>query len=176
MIGWIRTTSDRAFAEPTSVLSAMDLAAEYQVAAQEGVGADLAVIAGVSVSTQDFASGDHTIDPFAQFVWSRDLTASIDLGGMLVWSLPSSAGHRYDTFAGSVVFGHPLGGRWSAFWEAVAGFQDLDDERRVAWTGNVGVLLAVGDDAQVDAFVGRGLNEPAAGWAVGAGASVRFRR
>jgi hypothetical protein len=175
MIGWIRTTIDRAFAEPASVLSTVDLAAEYQVAAQEGIGADLAVIAGVSVSTQDFAAGDHTIDPFAQFMWSRDLTGSVNVGGMFAWSLPSSAGHRLETFSGSVVFGHPLGGRWSAFWEAVGGNQDTEDAK-LAWTGNFGVQLAVGDDVQFDAFVGRGLNEPAAGWAVGAGASDRFRR
>ena len=153
----------------------MDLAVEYQFAAQEGIGADLAVIAGVSVPTQDFGSADNTLDPFAQFVWSRDLTPSVDLGGMLAWSLPSSAGHRYESLSGSIVFGHPLGGRWSAFWEAVAGYQDLDDDR-VAWTGNFGVLRTVGSDVQLDAYVGRGLNQAAGDWAVGAGVSFRFRR
>ena len=175
MIGWIRTAVDRPFAEPSSSLSTVDLAGEYQFTAQEGFGADLAVIAGVSVPTQDFGSADNTLDPFAQFVWSHDLTETINLGGMAAWSQPSSAGHRYESLSGSVVFGHPLGGRWSAFWEAVAGYQDLDDDR-VAWTGNVGVLRAIGDDVQLDAYVGRGLNDAAADWAVGAGVSVRFHR
>ena len=175
MIGWIRSTSDRGFAEPESLLSTVDLAAEYQFARQEGLGVDLAVIAGVSVPTQDFGSGDNTLDPFSQFVWSRDLTDTVNLGGMAAWSLPSSAGHRLETFSASLVFGHPLGGPWSAFWEAVGGNQDTDDDK-VAWTGNFGVQLAVGDDAQLDAFVGRGFNDRAADWAFGAGLSVRFHR
>ena len=174
MIGWTRSTSNRGFADPASVLSTVDLAAEYQFARQEGLGVDLAVIAGVSVPTQDFGSGDNTLDPFSQFVWSRDLTDTVNLGGMAAWSLPSSAGHRLETFSGSIVFGHPLGGPWSAFWEAVAGNQDTDDDK-AAWTGNFGVQLAVGDDAQLDAFVGRGLNDRAADWAFGAGLSVRWR-
>ena len=140
------------------MLSTVDLAAEYQFARQEGLGVDLAVIAGVSVPTQDFGSGDNTLDPFAQFVWSRDLTDTVNLGGMAAWSLPSSAGHRLETFSASLVFGHPLGGPWSAFWEAVGGNQDTDDDK-VAWTGNFGVQLAIGDDAQLDAFVGHGFND-----------------
>jgi hypothetical protein len=139
------------------------------------VGADLAVIAGVSVPTHDFGVGDNTLDPFAQFVWSRDLTDTVNLGGMATGSLPSSAGHRFESFSASLVFGHPLGGRWSAFWEAVAGYQDLDDDR-VAWAGNLGVLRTIGDDVQLDAYVGRGLNQAAADWAFGAGVSVRFHR
>jgi hypothetical protein len=174
MTGWIRVTSNGPFAEPSSSLSTVDLAAEYQFATQAGLGADLAVIAGASVPTQHFGAGDNTVDPFAQFVWGRDLTATIDIGGMAAWSLPTSAGHRFESFSASVFFGHPLGGRWSAFWEAVAGYQDLDDDR-VAWTGNFGVLRMIGHDVQLDAFVGRGLNRAAADWAVGAGVSFRFR-
>ena len=175
MIGWTRATRDGPFADPSSTLSSVDVAGEYQFAAQERVGADLAVIAGASVPTQHPGSGDNTVDPFAQFVWSRDLTPSVDLGGMLTWSLPSSAGHRREVFSGSAVFGHPLAGRWSAFWEAVVGNQDGDDGR-VSWTGNFGVLRAIGGDVQFDAFVGRGLNDAAADWAFGTGLSVRFRR
>jgi outer membrane putative beta-barrel porin/alpha-amylase len=175
MIGWIRTGSDAPAAEPSSSLSNVDLAAEYQFAVQDGLGADLAVIAGVSVPTRHFGVRDHTLDPFAQLVWSRDLTAAIDLGGMFAWSLPTSASHRREAFAGSVVFGHGLGGAWSAFWEGVGGNQQ-HDEGRVTWTGNVGVLRAIGDDLQLDAFYGRGLNQAAADWTVGAGVSVRFRR
>ena len=174
MIGWIRSTTDRGFAEPASLLSTVDLAAEYQFARQEGLGVDLAAIAGVSVPTQDFGSGDNTLDPFAQFVWSRDLTDTVNLGGMAAWSLPSSAGHRLETFSASLVFGHPLGGPWSAFWEAVGGNQDTEGDK-VAWTGNVGVQVAIGDDAQFDVFVGHGFNERAADWAVGTGLSVRWR-
>jgi hypothetical protein len=174
MIGWIRSTTDRDLADPESVLSTVDLAAEYLFARQERLGVDLALIAGVSVPTQDFGSGDNTLDPFSQLVWSRDLTDTINLGGMAAWSLPSSAGHRLETFSASLVFGHPLGGPWSAFWEAVGGNQDTDDDK-AAWTGNFGVLLAIGDDAQLDTFVGHGFNDRAADWAVGAGLSVRWR-
>ena len=45
----------------------------------------------------------------------------------------------------------------------------------MAWTGNFGVLRAIGDDVQLDAFVGRGFNDAAADWAFGAGLSVRWR-
>ena len=175
MIGWTRTTTDRAFIETASAL--LDSRPRRRVPVRQ-TGAAWAPtwrsIAGVSVPTQDFGSGDNTVHPFTQLVWSRDLSHSLNLGGMFAWSLPSSAGHRLETFSGSVTFGHPLGGPWSAFWEAVGGNHDTDDDK-VAWTGNFGVLLAVGDDLQFDAFVGHGLNDRAADWAIGTGVSVRWR-
>jgi hypothetical protein len=171
MIGWIRSSNDAPFATgASSALSTVDLAAEVQIATQQRLGIDFAAIGGASVPTQQFGSGDNTVDPFAQLVWGRDLTPTIDIGGMVAWSLPSSAGHRLETFSSSAFFGHPLGGAWSAFWELVGGNQDIDDGR-VAWTGNFGVTRAIGVDKQLDAVISRGLD-----WAFGAGFSIRFRR
>ena len=173
MIGWIRSTSDRAFADPASVLSTVDLAAEYQVAAQEGLGVDLAVIAGVSVPTQDFGSGDNTLDPFAQFVWSRDLTDTVNLGGMAAWSLP----HRPATAWRPSPAASCSAIRWAGPG-ARSGRRSaaIRTPRTTRWRGPAtSACWWPRTRRQLDGFVGHGFNDRAADWAVGVGLTVRWR-
>jgi len=71
--------------------------------------------------------------------------------------------------------GHPLWGRWHAFWEAVGSKLD-NTKSSTAWTANTGVSRLIGDDVQLDVHLGRGLNDAASDWAIGTGLSFRFRR
>jgi len=176
--GWIREDSGRPGQPATSSASDTAVALEYQLAFQEGVGLDLAVIAGTSVPTGGAAS-TGTIDPFVRLVWNRALGAAASLGGTVNWSQPTVPGpserERLRTLEASLVLGHGLGGSWSAFWEAVGRHEDLDADA-TSWFANAGLLKTFGADWQADAWLGRGLSETAADWAFGAGLSFRFRR
>jgi hypothetical protein len=178
MAGWVREDSGRPGASARSSASDVAAAIEYQFAAQEGIGVDLALITGSTLPTGGRVSSGNA-DPFARVVWNRGLSGSSSLGGTVNWSLPSVPGpagrERLRTLEGSLILGHGLGGSWSAFWEAVVRHQDVDDDA-VAWTGNAGVLKTLGPDLQVDAWFGRGLNAVASDWTFGAGLSLRLHR
>jgi hypothetical protein len=178
MAGWVREDSGRPGASAPSSASDVAAAIEYQFAAQEGLGVDLALIAGTSLPTGGRVSSGNA-DPFARFVWNRAVGGSASLGGTVNWSLPSvpapAGRERLRTLEGSLVLGHGLGGSWSAFWEAVVRHQDVDDDA-VAWTGNAGVLKTFGPDLQADAWIGRGLNAVAPDWSGGVGLSLRLHR
>jgi hypothetical protein len=178
MAGWVWEDSGRPGAGARSSASDVATAIEYQFAAQEGAGVDLALIAGTTLPTGGRVSSGNA-DPFARFVWNRGLSGSASLGGTVNWSLPSvpapAGRERLRTLEGSLILGHGLGGSWSAFWEAVVRHQDVDDDA-VAWIGNAGVLKTFGSDLQIDAWFGRGLNAVAPDWSAGAGLSLRLHR
>jgi hypothetical protein len=178
MAGWVREDSGRPGAGARSSASDVAAAIDYQFAAQEGGGVDLALIAGTTLPTGGRVSSGNA-DPFARLVWNRSVGGTASLGGTVNWSLPSVPGpagrERLRTLEGSLILGHGLGGPWTAFWEAVVRHQDIDDDA-VAWTGNAGVLRAFGPDLQVDVWVGRGLNAVAPDWSAGAGLSFRLHR
>lgn len=178
MTGWVRDDSGRPGASARSSASDVAAAIEYQFAAQEGAGVDLALIAGTTLPTGGRVSSGNA-DPFARLVWNRSLRDSVSLGGTVNWSLPSVPGpagrERLRTLEGSLILGHGLGGSWSAFWEAVVRHQDVEADA-VAWIGNAGVLKTFGPNLQADAWIGRGLNAVAPDWSAGAGLSLRLHR
>lgn len=173
--GWRRIDNDAPFGDPTSSMSDINVGLEYQFAAQDGVGADLAVIAGTSVPTGNGITPGR-IDPFVRLVWGRALGGTTSLGGTFNWSAPSSFEvGRVRTLEASVVAALTLGGAWSPFAEAVVRHQDVGDAA-AEWTGNAGLLRTLGDDVQLDVWFGRGLNDAAPDWTIGAGVSWRLHR
>jgi Putative MetA-pathway of phenol degradation len=174
MAGWVRTDSGRPQADARTSVSDLALAVEYQFARQDGLGVDLAVIAGSTLPVGGRVSSGAA-DPFARLVWGRDLGSAASLGGTLNWSVPTTESERRRTLDASLVFGHALVGPLSAFWEGVMRHEDLDDDPAIA-LGNVGLLWAFSPDWQLDAWVGRGLNDRAPDWRLGVGAAYRFRR
>lgn len=173
MEGWIRASSGRPGRDAESSASDLALAAEYQFARAEGLGVDLAVIAGATLPTGGAASSGNA-DPFARLVWNRPIGAA-SLGGTLNWSAPSANSERVRALDGSVVLGTPLWGAWSAFWEGVVRHQDVETDA-ATWLANAGVLRAFGPNLQLDAWLGRGLNDAAPDWRFGVGVGYRIRR
>lgn len=173
MEGWIRASSGRPGRDAESSASDLALAAEYQIAHADGLGVDLAVIAGATLPTGGAASSGNA-DPFARLVWNRPLGAA-SLGGTLNWSAPSASSERVRALDASLVLGTPLRGTWRAFWEGVVRHQDVDTDA-VRWLANAGVLRAFGPNLQLDAWVGRGLNDAAPDWRFGVGLGYRIRR
>lgn len=173
MEGWIRASSGRPGREAESSASDLALAAEYQFARAEGLGVDLAVITGATLPTGGAASSGNA-DPFARLVWNRPLGAA-SLGGTLNWSAPSANSQRVRALDASLVLGTPLWGTWSAFWEGVVRHQDVETDA-ATWLANAGVLRAFGSNVQLDAWVGRGLNDVAPDWRFGVGVGYRFTR
>jgi hypothetical protein len=171
--GWIRASSGRPGRDAESSASDLALAAEYQFARAEGLGVDLAVIAGATLPTGGAASSGNA-DPFARVVWNRPLGAA-SLGGTFNWSAPSASSERVRALDASLVLGTPLRGAWRAFWEGVVRHQDVDTDA-VRWLANAGVLRAFGPNLQLDAWVGRGLNDAAPDWRFGVGLGYRIRR
>jgi hypothetical protein len=174
MAGWVRTDSGRQGADARTSVSDVALAVEYQFASQDGLGIDLAVIAGATLPVGGRVSSGAA-DPFTRLVWGRDLGRAASLGGTLNWSAPTTDSERLRTLDASLVFGHALMGPLSAFWEGVVRHEDLDDDPAIV-LGNVGVLWALGADWQLDGWVGRGFTERAPDWRFGVGAAYRFRR
>lgn len=174
MAGWIRRDSGRTGAAASTSVSDLALAVEYQFARQDGLGLDLAVIAGSTLPIGGRVSSGAA-DPFARLVWGRDLGPAVNLGGTLNWSAPTSNSDRLRTLDASLVFGHALFGSLSAFWEGVVRHQDVDDDAVLA-LGNVGLLWGLRPDWQLDAWAGRGLTDRAPDWRFGVGAAYRFRR
>jgi len=173
--GWVRQSTGRSGQPATSAASDVALAAEYQFARADGVGADLAVIAGITLPTGGAFTSSGNADPFARLVWNRPVTGAVSLGGTLNWGRQSVFGDRVRTLDASLVLGHPLGGAWSVFWEGVVRHRDVDADT-TTWLANAGVLRRLGAHLQVDAWVGRGLNDAADDWRAGTGVGWRFVR
>lgn len=173
MEGWIRESSGRAGRSATSSASDVALAAEYQFARSDGLGVDLALIAGTTLPTGGAASSGDA-DPFARLVWHRPFGRA-SLGGTFNWSAPSNDNERVRALDASLVVGHPLWGSWSAFWEGVVRHRNMENDA-ATWLANAGVLRRFGDNLQVDTWVGRGLNDTAPDWRFGVGVGYRFAR
>lgn len=174
MAGWVRTDSGRKGADARTSVSDVALAVEYQFASQAGLGLDLALIAGSTLPIGGRVSSGAA-DPFARLVWGRDVGRAVNLGGTFNWSAPTTDSDRLRTLEASLVFGHALVGPLSAYWEGVVRHEDLDDDPATG-VANVGLLWALGEDWQLDGWVGRGLSERAPDWRFGVGAAYRFRR
>ncbi|MBP7779189.1 MAG: transporter [Acidobacteria bacterium] len=172
--GWIRSATGRPGLEAVSSASDTSLALEYQFARADERGVDVAVIAGSSLPTGGAASSGNA-DPFARLVWGRPLGATTVVGGTFNWSAPSVASERLRALDASLVMGHPLWGAWSAFWEGVVQHRNVELDG-ATWLANAGVQRGVGAHLQLDAWVGRGLNDVAIDWRGGAGLSWRYRR
>ncbi len=174
MEGWIRQSPGRAGRDSESSASDLALAAEYQLLKAGARGLDLAVIAGATLPTGGRASSGNA-DPFARLVWNTPLASTVSLGGTFNWSAPSADSERVRALDASLVLGTPLWGSWSAFWEGVVRHQDVDTDA-ATWLANAGVLRAFGPNLQLDAWLGRGLNDVAPDWRVGVGVGYRFTR
>ncbi len=147
---------------------------KYQIAHQEGLGLDLAVVAVVSIPTGGGTSSGNA-DPSVTLAWGRTLGRA-SVTGNVNWSAPTAPDdERERVLDGSLSVGHPLWGSWGAFWEAVVTTVD-DSDAPSAWTGNAGITRLVGNNVKLDVHLGLGLNDTAQDWALGAGVSYRFRR
>ncbi len=177
MQGLVSDTSGRPNAEWRTSASNTDVGVKYQLARQEGLGLDLAVIAHVSMPTGGGTSSGNA-DPAVKLAWGRALGWASVTGNFNWMSATTPDDERERVLDGSLSVGHALWGSWGAFWEAVVTTVDTvdDADAPTTWTGNAGVTRLFGDNLQVDAYVGRGLNDAAQDWALGAGVSYRFHR
>lgn len=172
--GWIRESSGRPGRDAESSASDLALAAEYQLLKAGARGLDLAIIAGATLPTGGSASSGNA-DPFARLVWNTPLATAVSLGGTFNWSAPSANSERLRALDASLVLGTPLWGPWSTFWEGVVQHLDVDTDA-ATWLANAGVLRTFGPNLQLDAWVGRGLNDVAPDWRFGVGVGYRFTR
>lgn len=172
--GLVRDRSARPTSEWRNSATNTDLGVKYQLANQDGLGLDLVVIAEVSVPTGGGTASSNA-DPKVRFGWGRTLGwASVT--GNLNWSSATTPDdERERVLEGSVSVGHALWGSWGAFWEGVVTTVD-DSGAPSDWVINAGVTRVVGRNLQLDVHAGRGLNESARDWALGAGVAYRFRR
>lgn len=157
-----------------SSASDLELGGKYQMARQDGLGLDLAIVGFVSLPTGGAASSGNA-DPTVKFAWARDVGALSVSGNFNAALVTNDEDERERLLEASLSVGHPLWGRWNAFWEAVASSID-SRQRSTMWTGNTGVTRSVGNNLQFDVYLGRGLNDAAPDWAVGAGVSFRVAR
>lgn len=157
-----------------SSASDLVLGGKYQLARQEGLGLDVALLADVSLPTGGAASSGNA-DPTVKLAWARDVGSFSLSGNVNAASVTNEDDRRERVLEGTLSVGHPLWGAWAAFLEGVAStIHDLDSV--TAWTADTGVTRLLGNDAQLDVYLGRGLNDAATNWAFGAGVSFRFRR
>lgn len=172
--GLVRDRSARPKAEWRTSAANTDLGVKYQLAHQDGFGLDLAVIAQVSMPTGGGTSSSNA-DPGVKFAWGRSLGWASVTGNFNWSSATTPDDERERVLEGSVSVGHALWGSWGAFWEGVVTTVD-DSGAPSDWVINAGVTRVVGNSLQLDVHIGRGVNEAAQDWALGAGVSYRFRR
>lgn len=152
------------------------LGVKYQMAFQDGVGLDLAVVPMISLPTGGAASSNNA-DPSVILTAARRFGGA-QLNGNVKWTRQSygdTANERARLLDWSLVLAHPLWGRWSAFWEGVASDSDRDDAA-ATFVGNAGLERQFGESLVVDVYGGLGLNDAAPNWRVGAGFGWRLRR
>ena len=174
MQGLVRDSSGRPNAEWRTSASNTDVGVKYQLAHQAGLGLDLAVLAFVSVPTGGGTSSGNA-DPTVKLAWGRTVGWASVTGNFNWTAATTPDDDRERVLDGSLSVSHALWGSWGAFWEAVVTTVDNSDAAS-AWIGNAGVTRLVGDNLQLDVHLGRGLNDAAQDWALGAGVSYRFRR
>ncbi len=155
----------------------LELGVKYQIASQSGFGVDLSVVPMVSLPTGGGAASSRNADPSVIVTANRAFGAPA-LNLNLKWSAPSvgdDASSRARVLDWSAVLAFPLRGAWSAFVEGVATDVDTADVP-TQWIANAGLGRQMSDNLLLDVFAGRGLNDAAPDWTVGAGLGWRFRR
>jgi hypothetical protein len=154
----------------------IELGVKYQVASQAGLGADLSLVPMVSLPTGG-AGASRTADPSVIVTANRALGAAA-LNLNLKWSAPSvgdDASSRVRVLDWSAVVAFPVRGAWSAFVEGVA--TDVETAGvPTQWVANAGLGRQLGANLLLDVFAGRGLNDAAPDWTIGAGFGWRVRR
>jgi hypothetical protein len=153
-------------------VSDFELGFKYVFLEQSRAGVDAAIIPIVSfpIGNDRFTSGGT--DPTLKVTLSRDLPRGFGLGGNLIVSSSTEDDHRSTQTAVSASLGHALGHGFAGFWE-LYGASALTSERGQEWTFDTGVTRAIGENAQVDVSVGRGLTHGSSDWFFGAGFAIR---
>ena len=156
----------------TTGMSDFELGFKYVFLDQSRAGVDAAIIPIVSfpVGDERFSSGGA--DPTLKVTISRDLPRGFGLGGNLIVASSTEDDQRSTQTAMSVSVGHALVRGWAGFWE-LYGASALSDESGQEWTFDTGVTHPIGENAQFDVSVGRGLTNGASDWFVGVGFSIR---
>ena len=171
--GLVRANSGGARASWQTSTGDLEVGAKYQLAHQAGLGLDVGVVAFVGLALD--GASNANVDPSVKLAWGRNF-GSLSLTGNFNWSAPTTAAtDRRRVLEASVSVGRGFGASWGGFVEGVA--SDVDDaDTPAAWTANAGVTRLFGRNLQVDVHMGRGVNDAASGWSVGAGLARRFFR
>ena len=138
----------------------------------EGSSPQVALLAGTTIPTGSRAVAERKYQPEVVLAASLDLSPKLGLGANAGYARASSDGQRFGQLFGSVALGYELGERWGCYAEVFAFSRDEPGGSSREYF-NAGVTYAVSDDFQLDARLGRGLNdERERFW--GIGASRRF--
>jgi hypothetical protein len=172
--GLVREHTGRPRSAWQTSMADLALGAKYRVATQARAGVDLGVLASVRLPTGGDASSGNA-DPLVTLTWAREMNAATGVSGNFNWSLPSHHSTRVRVLDASLALAGQFAGPWSGFVEGVVSDADATGTTP-AWTGNAGLMRALGTNLQVDLHMGRGLNESASDWVFGGGVTRRFRR
>jgi hypothetical protein len=114
-------------------------------------------------------TSDH-VDPEIVFAWSRDLSETWSVGGILGYARPTEDGERNDTFFPTVSFGRSLSERWGTFIEWAAAFPERGGDVHLL---HHGYTYALKSNSQLDLHFGFGLTRAAPDFFIGAGFALR---
>jgi hypothetical protein len=142
-----------------------------QQLAPPGAALSLALIPAVTLPTGGRQLTSDRVDPEIALAWSRDLSQTWSVGGILGYARPTEEGRGRDLFFPTVAFGRAIAPRWGTFFEWAAEFPEGEGDVHLLHHGYTYALAA---DRQLDLHFGVGLTRAAPDFFIGAG--YVFRR
>jgi hypothetical protein len=171
--GYIRDSYGSALALPASGGQAdIEVGAKVVLREAPGRGLALAIIPMVSLPTGTSGVSSDAFDPTLKVTWATTLPRAFGLSGNLNIERLGDDEGRYTQHVVSVSLGRELARGWAGYVETFGAAVSGRPEMR-AWTVDGGVTYGIGDHAQIDLEVGRGLTASASDWTVGIGFGIR---
>jgi hypothetical protein len=133
---------------------------------------DFSLVVALSLPTGANAISSHGYDPFLQLPWSRALSSSWTVAGMLSVYWPTQQGHRNVTGETTFLLDRQLTKPWDAFVEYAGDFPEEGGPRHLL---HFGTAYKITQQQQIDFHVGVGLSSAAADHFVGIGYSFRLQ-
>jgi len=121
-------------------------------------------------------SGELTANewqPEGKLALAWDFTDRFSLGANLIYAYPSDDGQRFNQLAASLSAGLSLTDRLGIFLESYGFSKESADGSSTSYVDS-GLTWLLGNDLQLDARIGAGLDEPHPNWFAGVGAGIRF--
>ena len=134
---------------------------------------DLAILFGAATPFGDEEVADESWQPEARLALGWELAEALDLGVNAGYARPGEGDSRFDQAQWSAALGWGATDRLGFFLEAF-GFDREAPEGGATRYLDAGATWLVGPDLQLDARVGRGLNDEAADWFAGTGVVARW--
>ncbi|MBV9742135.1 MAG: transporter [Acidobacteriia bacterium] len=135
-------------------------------------GFDISLVLSLSLPTGARGVSSGGYDPSVQLPWSRELSPSWTVAGMLSAYWPTEDGRRNMTGETTFLFDRRISESWDVFIEYAGDFPERGGPRHLA---HLGTAYKLTPHQQLDVHLGLGLSSGAVNHLIGIGYSFRFQ-